>query len=124
MILDRGYCTIYTKINTATAGNMPAVSLGEIKHQSWYGELSFETTQANIGKQQETEISTRIRILQNRSVGTHDIAVLSSALPPPVGSVQFDILRAYHGVDDESGELITDLSLREVQQQYDASRIP
>jgi hypothetical protein len=102
---------------------MPAVSL-TLKNQSWYGELNFETSPVNDGKQQDVEVSARVRILQNRAISNHDRAILSHTLIPPTGTIQFDVIRAYHGIDAESGELITDLTLREVQQQYDITGIP
>lgn len=123
MNLDKGFCTIYAKTNSAAPGKMPVSTPGSIKHQSWYGELNFETVPYQQAKQRDVEISARVRVLQNRAISTLDIAVLSLVLPPAAGSVQYEIVRAFHGVDDDSGEPITDLSLREVQQQYDITGI-
>lgn len=123
MQLDKGFCTVYSKANGAPAGNLPADMLTQ-KFQSWYGELEFGTTPDNVGKQQETQVSARIRILQNRAITTEDVAILSDVLPPPGGAAQYDVIRAFHGKDEESGELITDLSLREVKKRYDFAAVP
>ncbi|MEL7610603.1 MAG: hypothetical protein AAGU74_14010 [Bacillota bacterium] len=118
MVLDKGFCSIYSVSNTAAAGDMPN-NAPLLKHQSWYGELSFETAPQPIAGQEGVGVSERIRILQNRAISNHDIAILSSILPPPAGSPQYDIVRAFHGVDDDSGELISDLSLERLVQDYD-----
>jgi hypothetical protein len=124
MNLDTGYCTIYSVSNDAVAGNMPVKKLA-LRHQSWYGMLNFETAPIRTTEaQQDVEISARIRVLQNRSISNHDIAVLSLLLEPLTGAPQFEITRAYHGVDEESGEPITDLTLRKVEQVYDITGIP
>lgn len=110
MILDKGICSIYQKVNTAGPGEMP-VYQNQLLHQSWYGELSFETNPSRPTESREMiETDARIRILQNRQINNHDRAELS---PASGGDPQpFEIVRAFHGKDDESGELITDLSLR------------
>lgn len=124
MILDKGFCSIYSTANSAAAGNMPTDSL-TLKYQSWYGELDFETAPIYaMEAQEDIVISARIRILQNRAVNNHDIAVLSSVLPPPAEAIQFEITRAYHGTDSDNGQPITDLTLRKVEQQYDLTGIP
>ena len=117
MILDKGFCSIYEVTNSAPAGGMPVEKL-TLKYQSWYGELDFSTTPYQAEMQEDVEISARVRIVQNRSVSNHDVAILSNVLPPPPGAVQYRIVRAFHGVDDENGQPITDLSLEKVVQQY------
>ena len=124
MILDRGFCTIYSTTDDAEAGNMPALRPGLVKFQSWYGERNFETNPTNADKQDDTEISASVRILQCRDISTKDIAVLSSVLPPPGDAIQFEIIRAYHGKDAESGEMITDLNLKKGESVYDITGIP
>lgn len=112
MILDKGICNIYQKVNTAGPGEMP-VYQNQLIHQSWYGELSFETNPSRPTESREMiETDARIRILQNRQINNHDraeLALASGGDPQP-----FEVTRAYHGADEESGELITDLSLRRV----------
>ena len=109
MLLDKGICSIYSVSNTATAGHTPNKT-PELKYQSWYGELSFETSPSRIAGQDGVAVAERIRILQNRSVSSHDVAV--------IGDEQFVITRAYHGTDAESGERITDLTLERLVQKY------
>lgn len=117
MILDKGFCSIYEVTNTAAAGDMPIEGL-TLKYQSWYGELDFSTVPYQAEFQEDVEISARVRIIQNRSISNHDVAILSNVLPPPSDAIQYRIVRAYHGIDDENGQPITDLSLEKVVQQY------
>jgi hypothetical protein len=119
MILDAGYCSVYSVGNIAPPGGMPKEGL-VLKHQSYYGELDFETAPiyATPG-QEDVEISARVRIHQNRGISNHDIAILSTELPPPDGALQYEITRAYHGRDPDNGQPITDLTLKKVVQQYD-----
>ena len=125
MILDRGFCTIYAMTNAAAPGDMTRLEPSDIRHQSWYGELNFETAPVQQTEAQEdVEISARVRVLQNRAISNHDVAVLSYELPPPDGAVQFEITRAFHGTDPDNGQPITDLTLREVQQHYDLAGVP
>ena len=85
-----------------------------LKYQSWYGELNFETAPVNAAMQEGIEVSARIRVLQNRAITNHDIAIL-----PDNPEQQYDITRAYHGTDEESGELISDLTLIRLVTAYD-----
>lgn len=114
MILDKGFCSIYSITNTALPGDMP-VEGQALLYQSWYGELNFETSPVNAAAHEGVAISNRIRILQNRNVANHHIAVLTTELPtgttPPAGATQYNVVRAYHGIDDDNGQPITDLSL-------------
>lgn len=124
MILDKGYCSIYSVTNSAAAGNKPAQTLA-LKYQSWYGELNFETAPVYATEfQQDVEITARVRVLQARQISNHDLAILSSVLPPTDDALQFEITRAYHGNDAENGQPITDLTLRKVEQQYDITGVP
>lgn len=108
MLLDKGYCSIYQVTNTAAPGDMPVEGLA-LKYQSWYGELEFSSAPTNIAAQEGVVVANKIRILQNRDVTNHDIAVLSTTLPPPEDAPHYNVVRAYHGTED--GEPITDLSL-------------
>lgn len=110
MILDKGVCSIYIVTNIAEPGNMPKEGL-VIKCQAWYGELNFETNPVNTAMQEGIETSARIRILQNREINNHDVVVM--------GEQQYEVTRAYHGNDDESGEPITDLTLKKVVTAFD-----
>ena len=111
MILDRGICRIYRKTSTTPAGGKPTSSLS-LFHESYYGELAFETSPARPSeKREETQTATRVRILQNRGITNQDVAELTPFDGTMAKSVKYRIRRAYHGVDDQSGEQITDLTL-------------
>lgn len=108
MILDKGIATIYRKENAAPPGGKPTFENVEL-FRSWYGELSFATSEARpTERREEVRTDARVRILQCRSINNHDRVTLS-----PFGGedAYFEVIRAYHGRDDESGELISDLSL-------------
>lgn len=112
MILDKGICSVYRKTNTAGPGAMP-VYTDMLIHMSWYGELSYETAPARPTEgREEVRTDARVRILQNRSIANHDRV----ELVPTGGTVsRYEVTRAYHGKDDDSGELITDLNLEVVE---------
>ena len=108
MILDKGVCTIYRKVNTAAPGEKPRYT-DEPYWESWYGELSFETREARpTDAREEIRTDARVRILQNRQINNHDLVKLE---PLNAEALTYEVTRAYHGSDDESGELITDLNL-------------
>lgn len=112
MILDKGICTVYHKTNTAEAGAMPVFA--DVPFwRSWYGELNFETAPARpTPDREEVQTDARIRILQNRDINNHDRVRLGRCSDG--AEVLYEVTRAYHGHDDESGEDITDLSLEVV----------
>ena len=111
MNLDKGICTVYRTMDTARAGAKPELTESAY-FESWYGELSFETSPARpTDTRKEIRTDARIRIFQNREIKEHDHVALSVYSQDPE---HYEIERAYHGVDDESGELITDLSLKKV----------
>lgn len=108
MILDKGIATIYHKVDTAEAGDMPAY-VNTPYWQSWYGELDFGTSQSRpTDYREEIRCDARVRILQNRSITNHDRVELAETGGPVT---VYEVTRAYHGMDTESGELISDLSL-------------
>ncbi len=111
MILDRGICRILRKNSTTPAGGKPTYDL-ETLHESYYGELSFETSPARpTEKREETQTATRVRILQHRGINNQDVAELQPFDGTSAKTEKYRIRRAYHGVDDQSGENITDLTL-------------
>lgn len=108
MILDKGVCTVYRKTNTAEAGGMPVFA--DVAYwQSWYGELNYETAPGRPTEaREEIRTDARVRILQNREINNHDRVELAET----GGATRwFEVTRAYHGVDDDSGERVTDLTL-------------
>ena len=114
MILDDGICTVFRKTDSATGARKPRYTYTPLcKH--WYKELDFATSQTYpTDSREETAVDARIRILQDRRVSNHDVIVLANV--PAVEDVlkAYEVTRAYHGKDDESGELITDVTLRRV----------
>lgn len=111
VILDSGICTVYEVKNVAPPGGMPKMELLP-KHESWYAELNFETVPKDAALQEVVETSARVRILQNRSITNHNVVILADG-------EQYEVTRAYHGTDEESGEPITDLTLLKVVTPYD-----
>jgi len=80
-----------------------------------YGQLSLETSATDpTGYRKEVRVDARIRILQDRAVTLRHVVVLRDAHDILPGDVYYEVSRAYHGFDDDSGEPITDLSLTEV----------
>lgn len=114
MILDTGICTIFRKVDVAARGNMPKYR-HDVLSKHWYKELEFANVQAFPTEgREETQTDARIRILQDRRVANHDMVVLANTDSIDDMLKAYEITRAYHGKDDESGELITDLTLRRV----------
>jgi hypothetical protein len=112
MILDTGLCNIYRLTNTAAAGDMPTET-PELLAQLWYGELSFESSPIqNTESQENIEIAMRIRVLRTRNVCEKAVV--------RIGADDYQVERVYNGVDKESGELISDLSLTRRASIYDA----
>ena len=111
MLLDQGVCTILTKTDVSGPGEKPRYER-MIKAQSYFGRLSFETSpQWPTEHREETKIAERVRILQCRGIGKDDVAELLDFSDVTQTPQTYKISRAYHGVDDESGEMISDLSL-------------
>ena len=112
MILDAGTVSIFTVRNTAAAGNMP-VPAYDLMCQSYYGELDFEAGRLyRTEYREDVEVSSRIRIVQDRRITNHD--VLTYGLHEAPCGEMYRIVRAYHGTDDDNGQPITDLSLQVV----------
>lgn len=106
MILDRGICTIYAVTDTAAPGDAPNPTQTMLC-QSWYGELSFETGRTyEAGTREDVQTDNRVRVLQDRRINNRCLA--------EVDGTTYRITRAYHGIDQDSGQLITDLSLEVV----------
>lgn len=114
MILDKGICTIYRKTDKANGVGMP-VWEHQMVCQSWYGELDFAAEEHYATDyREEVKADARIRIHQDRSINSHCVAVMNAESVWQDGAEHYEVTRAYHGRDAESGELITDLTLRRV----------
>ena len=94
---------------------MPAYAY-DLLTRSYYGELEFTTQEARPnGPREVVRVDARIRILQDRRITNLDAVALADAQAiVPGETVRYEVVRAYHGTDEESGEAITDLSLTEV----------
>lgn len=114
MILDRGPATIFERREISAAGERPKYGYGW-KMCSLYAELDFSTSPVRrTAERQEEQIDARIRIHQNRGIHPGDAVVLEACQTMPERAEIFEILRAFHGKDDESGRPITDLALKAV----------
>lgn len=112
MILDTGICTIFRKVDVAQKGNMPKYE-HRLLSKHWYKELAFETAPSYPTEgREEVQTDARIRILQDRRLANHDVLVMANVPRVEDVLIAYEITRAYHGKDDESGEMITDLTLR------------
>ncbi len=112
MILDRGICTIFRRINMSLSGEMPKPGY-VLYWKSWYGELDFATSDAHPTEgREERKTDARIRIQQNRDLRQHDVVVLQNIdrIEQADGPV-YEITRAWHGQDDGSPAEISDLTL-------------
>jgi len=115
MILDKGICAAYAVTNTASPGEQPVKSLSLLA-EMWYGELEYETNPISQTEDQEDVlIGARIRVLQDRRITKKTVIKLA---PHAQAGPLFEVRRAYHGVDEDSGELISDLSLEEAVYAY------
>ena len=48
-------------------------------------------------------------------IANHNIVVLRQVAEMPEDCPRYDVIRAYHGTDDDNGQPITDLTLAEVE---------
>ncbi len=114
MILDSGIVTIFRPADLALSGEMPRPGF-RFHGQSWYGELAFETSpQRPTEGRREQRIDSRIRVLQDRGILEHDVAVLRAVTDwdeVTADDLVYRITRAYHGTDDNGPTPITDLTL-------------
>ncbi|MEG0766083.1 MAG: hypothetical protein RR482_00060 [Clostridia bacterium] len=80
--------------------------------QSWFGELSFETAPQFATEGREAiHASERIRVLQERAIDNQCVAVLRCCSAIEESDTVYAVRRAFHGKDEDSGQLISDLTL-------------
>ena len=112
MLLDRGICTVYAQTDVSGPGGLPRYDKERVRIESYYAELSFETSpQWPTEHREETKVSARVRILQCREIRKEDVCELVSFSDASGKGRLYRIKRAYHGTDDDSGERISDLTL-------------
>ena len=114
MILDVGICTVFREYDLSLSGEKPRSGYA-LFWKSWYGELNFETGPSRPTEgREERRTDARIRIQQNRDIRQRDIVVLRNIdrlEDLDDGVPVYRITRAWHGQDDGSPALISDLSL-------------
>lgn len=117
MILDKGICSIFHRADGSTAGSMPSYTYTHL-FSGWYGELNYETSPVwQTEGRKDQKVDARIRILQCRSIAENDVVVFSefySWKDKPAGALAYKVVRAWHGMDDESPTPISDLTLEVV----------
>lgn len=114
MILDGGILTVFERIDTSLSGAMPRYEYVK-KVQGYYGELDFASgsTWTTQGRE-DIQVDARVRILQDRRITPLDVVVLDAVESLDRHTEHYEIERIYHGRDEESGERISDISLRRV----------
>lgn len=112
MILNDGICSIFGTVDKSRPGGMPEIGY-EMKTVCFFGMLDFATTEAwPTDNREAVQTDARIRILQDRSVTNQDIVILEEVYEVTDEAKRYEVTRAFHGHDDESGQPITDLTLR------------
>lgn len=112
MQLDRGIITVYKQTDVSAAGQKPRYTRGDVRAQSYYALLHFETAPRwPTDDREETQIAERVRMRQCRTIAEDDVAVLLDFTHTDGAERTYKIVRAYHGTDEDSGEAISDLSL-------------
>lgn len=113
MRLDSGVCTVFAKQDVSEIGEMPRYDYA-LKTQSYYAEIDF-STDGNWTTQgrEDVVIDARIRIIQDRTITQNDVVMLEDAKEIDLRK-HYAVERAFHGIDEESGIKISDLSLRRV----------
>lgn len=115
MILDSGICSIFEKVNTSAPGFMPVFRFVR-KAAGWYGVRNFSSRPTYLQQDKEsTTVALKIRILQNLAVTNQDTVVLSDVPEVPASAVRYEVVRIYHGTDEQTGVPISDIDLEVVQ---------
>lgn len=117
MILDHGICTVFAVKDISAPGEMPKRGY-VLKGKAWYGVLDFSTVASwETQSREEVRVDERIRIWQDRTITNLDTVVLHDVDEVTQQMLDdgkvLEVVRAYHGTD-ETGNLITDLSLEVV----------
>lgn len=104
MQLTDGVCTVHAWENAADPGGKP-VDTWPALFDAWFGELEFVSVPAfRTELREDIQVDRRIRILLHPQ--SRDAKAVS------IGETLYEIVRAFIGRDEDSGERIMDLSLR------------
>lgn len=115
MMLDSGICTIFQETSSSVPGGKPVKGY-EMLSAGWYGLLQFESLPAwPTEGREEKEVSLRIRVLRDIRIDSKCVVALQLVYELSEDVERYEVARVYHGVDDESGEEISDLTLRRVE---------
>ena len=113
MILGDGICTIFAREDVSGRGEMPRFAYRK-RTQSYFANLDFASgTMWTTQGREDVVIDARIRVLQDRAISPQDVVTLQKA-EDVQGHALYEIDRVWHGRDEESGMLISDLNLRRV----------
>lgn len=114
MILDSGICTVFRPTDVSEPGRMPVKTYAPLTC-GWYGELSFQSSPTRQAEgRKEQQIDGKIRILQCREIKQNDVVILEACddfTRRSEGAVVYQVVRVYHGMDDDGPDPISDLSL-------------
>lgn len=114
MILNDGVCSIFGAVDKSQPGGMPDIGY-EMKTMCFFGFLDFATSEAwPTEGREEVRADARIRVLQDRTITNQDVIILHEVYEVAEEAERYEVTRAYHGHDDESGQPISDLTLRRV----------
>ncbi len=101
MILDAGICSIGRIQNGPTPHGTILDST-----QYWFGELDYASSPFGDENRVDAQEERRIRIHQDRRI--------TGLFGVQIDQTRYEITRIFHGRDADSGEIITDLTLRRV----------
>ncbi|MCL2197309.1 MAG: phage head closure protein [Defluviitaleaceae bacterium] len=108
-MFDDGRLTIYKKDvadgKNGVFDNAPLEEVGT----AYYGEISFTAEEYYLAKQANTEITKRVQIHQDKSIGNNHVIIIDKT--------QYNVGRTYSTV--KKGVAVTEISLERVIQDYD-----
>lgn len=114
MLLDSGIYTAFSVLNGAKPGEMPKRMYAK-KACGWYGVKDFSSSPTYLQNEKKSvTVAVKIRIIMNIHVTNHDVIVLSDVATMPEDCTVYEVVRVWHGADEESGLPISDIDLEVV----------
>ena len=111
MILDANILTVYKTVNTAAPGKMPDMQPVEYA-RSWYGWRDHEAASAyTTDPQRATEYTIKIRAHRIEGITARDMVDIGDG-----AGIAYEIARVYQGRDEDSGQLISDITIKRATQ--------